>query len=356
LISIQSSHGKTIGCQSCEELWTPNATHIELSLQGVEIIGNGSGSYHELRKLDQRLELMVNATRKCGGVYLYSNQRGCDGGRVYYDGCSMIVCNGQVLAQAEQFDVEDVQTITATIDLDDVKSYRASIPSLGVQTALMRQKDSLPTMLFCDDVTMVRRKRSDGTLPAVSQEIKLKYHSSEEECCMGPACWLWDYLRRSGASGFFLPLSGGADSSATATIVGCMCVLVCKTAGKHPTSQTAADCRRICGKEEDATWVPESPVVLANIIFHTSYMGTENSSEATESRAERLSATIGSKHYSIKIDVIVVAFLTLCLTYLGIKPKYQSQGGTNQEDIALQNIKLGCAWSFHTFSRNYFLL
>ena len=42
----------------------------------------------------------------------------------------------------------------------------------------------------------------------------------------GPACWLWDYLRRSGASGFLLPLSGGADSSAVAAIVGSMCQLV----------------------------------------------------------------------------------------------------------------------------------
>ena len=43
-------------------------------------------------------------------------------------------------------------------------------------------------------------------------------------CCItGPACWLWDYLRRSGASGFLLPLSGGADSSAVAAIVGSMC-------------------------------------------------------------------------------------------------------------------------------------
>ena len=44
----------------------------------------------------------------------------------------------------------------------------------------------------------------------------------------GPACWLWDYLRRSGASGYMLPLSGGADSSATAAIVGCMTQLVTK--------------------------------------------------------------------------------------------------------------------------------
>lgn len=46
--------------------------------------------------------------------------------------------------------------------------------------------------------------------------------------CAGPACWLWDYLRRSGASGFLLPLSGGADSSAVAAIVGSMCQQVVK--------------------------------------------------------------------------------------------------------------------------------
>jgi NAD+ synthase (glutamine-hydrolysing) len=54
------------------------------------------------------------------------------------------------------------------------------------------------------------------------------YHCPEEEIAFGPSCWLWDYLRRSRASGFLLPLSGGADSSSVAAIVGCMCQLVIK--------------------------------------------------------------------------------------------------------------------------------
>ena len=57
---------------------------------------------------------------------------------------------------------------------------------------------------------------------------QINYHCPEEEIALGPACWLWDYLRRSGASGFLLPLSGGADSSSVAAIVGCMCQLVVK--------------------------------------------------------------------------------------------------------------------------------
>jgi hypothetical protein len=42
----------------------------------------------------------------------------------------------------------------------------------------------------------------------VEEGLPLKIASPSEECCLGPACWLWDFLRRSGAAGFFLPLSG----------------------------------------------------------------------------------------------------------------------------------------------------
>jgi NAD+ synthase (glutamine-hydrolysing) len=182
----------------------PRATHIDLSLKGVDIIGSGSGSHHELRKLNTRLELMVSATRKCGGVYLYSNQRGCDGGRLYYDGCAMIVCNGEILAQAKQFDVRNVQVIAATVDLDDVRSYRASLPSFGIQAARYN-KDSVGDCVVCKGVNLIMPEVVSKT---PTSPIELRYHSPEEECCLGPACWLWDYLRRSGATGFFLPLSG----------------------------------------------------------------------------------------------------------------------------------------------------
>ena len=50
--------------------------------------------------------------------------------------------------------------------------------------------------------------------------------SAEEEIGLGPPCWLWDYIRRAGGAGYFLPLSGGADSSSTAAMVGIMCVKV----------------------------------------------------------------------------------------------------------------------------------
>lgn len=44
------------------------APHISLALAGVEIISNGSGSHHQLRKLDTRLDLIRGATSKVGAA------------------------------------------------------------------------------------------------------------------------------------------------------------------------------------------------------------------------------------------------------------------------------------------------
>ena len=58
--------------------------HAELQLNGVEVFMNASGSHHQLRKLDLRVQEFIGATNTIGGVYMYSNQQGCDGGRLYY--------------------------------------------------------------------------------------------------------------------------------------------------------------------------------------------------------------------------------------------------------------------------------
>ena len=75
-----------IGYEICEELWNPESSHIDMSLDGVEIFVNGSGSYMELRKAYVSVDLVKSATAKCGGMYLFSNLRGCDGERVYFNG------------------------------------------------------------------------------------------------------------------------------------------------------------------------------------------------------------------------------------------------------------------------------
>ena len=37
-----------LGVETCEELFTPAAPHIDLALSGVEIVSNSSGSHHQV--------------------------------------------------------------------------------------------------------------------------------------------------------------------------------------------------------------------------------------------------------------------------------------------------------------------
>jgi NAD+ synthase (glutamine-hydrolysing) len=112
--------------------------------------------------------------------------------------------------------------------------------------------------------------------------MNAEYYSPEEEIAYGPAAWLWDYLRRSGATGFLLPLSGGADSAATATIVGVMCHMVMQALASND-ARVAADVRRICNYPGDK--LPTSATELANKLLTTCYLGTVNSSKQTQARA-----------------------------------------------------------------------
>ncbi|KAJ8662222.1 NAD+ synthetase [Lichtheimia ornata] len=329
--TVVSTLDTCIGCETCEELFTPQSPHISMGLDGVEIFTNSSGSHHELRKLDTRIDLIKAATAKVGGIYLYANQQGCDGDRLYYDGCAMIVMNGRVMAQGSQFSLNDVEVVTATLDLEDVRSFRARVASRGIQAvhteAYVRQdvQFSLSHPHMDSDRYLIPNKPREPF-----------YHLPEEEIALGPACWLWDYLRRSKTAGYFLPLSGGIDSCATAVIVASMCRQVVKAAGEG-NEQVIADARRLVGGKED--YIPTDPQEFANHIFYTCYMGTSNSSNETRKRAKDLAETIGSYHTDLNMDTIVSAIHSLFSLVTGKTPKYRVHGGSNTENLALQNIQ-----------------
>lgn len=58
-------------------------------------------------------------------------------------------------------------------------------------------------------------------------------------------------------------------------------------------TQVIIDARRITGEPEDSDYLPLDPKEFASRIFHTCYMGTENSSAETRQRAKQLSLAIG---------------------------------------------------------------
>lgn len=321
--AVLSTKDTCVGSEMCAELWAPNSPHIDMGLDGVEIFTNSSGSHHEIRKAHSRVDLVKSATAKAGGIYLLANQKGCDGDRLYYDGCAMIAVNGNIVAQGAQFSMDDVEVLTATLDLEDIRGYRAELPLQSRSEPYYRVK-----------VDFALSAHDDVFVPTY-KPIQWRYHTPEEEISLGPACWLWDYLRRSGQAGFLLPLSGGIDSSATACIVYSMCLQVC-LAVKNGNSQALEDVRRVVC---DITYTPQEPTELCGRIFTTCYMASENSSQDTCNRAKELAKQIGSYHINLNIDMAVKAMVGIFSTVTGKWPQFRVNGGSSRENLALQNVQ-----------------
>ena len=117
----------------------------------------------------------------------------------------------------------------------------------------------------------------------------------------------------------------------------------------------------------------QSSKEFASRVFSTVYMGTENSSAETRERAQRLAGEIGAAHLDTRIDSIVAAMVALFHTITGPAeteapeternryrstasavqtapereqrcagktPRFKSAGGSNAENLALQNIQV----------------
>ncbi|CAI4227104.1 unnamed protein product [Auanema sp. JU1783] len=326
---LQSADGVKVGFEICEELWTTNSPHTTLALLGVDIICNSSGSHHILGKSNYRInQLIVGSSQKTGGVYLYSNHRGCDGDRVYYDGASSIAQNGLLLGQINQFDIEDTAGVTAVLDLNSTLTFRHKKASSCFDSAKMPEVSCYIT--FPGNLTDQKLFEELLTTPLVAiEDLQL---STTEELCKGPPAWLWHYLRRSKMSGFFVPLSGGQDSAAVVTMVRLMCNKVCESV-KNANLE---------GKDDPAYYlngakIGEDPAELCNRILFTCYMGSEHSSQETRQCAEDLAKEINCFHFSLLIDIVVAACLTTFQIIFGFLPSFKNEDV--REHMSLQNVQ-----------------
>ncbi|KAF2313491.1 hypothetical protein GH714_011245 [Hevea brasiliensis] len=202
------------------------------------------------------------------------------------DACVLV--NGEVVSLGSQFSLKDVEVVLAQVDLDAVAARRGSTSVFQQENGRTRISSVAVPYKLCQPFNL--------QMP-ISSPIKINLYSSEEELSLGAACWLWDYLRRSGASGFLLPLSGGADSSSVAAIVGSMCQLVVKVR------------------------VPFFVV------------------PKLKGRAKVLADEIGSWHLDVSIEIVVSALLSVIQTLTGKQTLNKVDGGSDVEIQGLRNIQ-----------------
>jgi NAD+ synthase (glutamine-hydrolysing) len=245
----------------------------------------------------------------------------------------MIIVNGEIVAQASQFGLEEVEVVTAVCDLEAVRSFRC-IPSRGLQAQRSPVFQRIET-----DFRLSPRQLIIDSKHKPTPSIEPKIHPPEEEIALGPACWMFDYLRRSRQAGFALALSGGIDSCSTAVITYSMCRLVFR-AIQNGSEQVLKDCRRICVGDEKSDWLPKSPEEICSKVLHTVYMGTKAaSSPETRRRAKELSQRTQAYHIDLNMDTVVSALTTLFTSVTSFSPRFKTDGGAPAESLALQNIQ-----------------
>ena len=328
-VGIIETSDATIASEVCEELFTPESLNILLGLEGVDIISNGSGSHFQIGKQQRRHALIKEATKKNGGVYMYSNLLGCDGNRLVFDGNGMIYKNAQLLAVGEHLSFQEVEIVTATINLNDVRTSRASVVSRGIQSdqrSVRLQRINLAEMFKgvqgVEDFHLASTTRTDFK---VTDPIKVPSYEMEYEMGLCASRYLWDYLIRSGVfGGLFLPLSGGVDSSSTAMIVFMMCEIIVNIVNNKKDEtiydpKTDEDRTRLRTlivnrlkervllnypdyvKEGDVTDLTDARQLMY-VILHTCNMPTKNNTAEIKGNAELLAQSLGCFHTTAPIE------------------------------------------------------
>ncbi|WP_128544821.1 NAD(+) synthase [Larkinella soli] len=307
--------GVRIGFEICEDAWIAGRPGRNLYERGVDIILNPSASHFAFYKSHVRERFVIDGSRAFGASYIYCNLLGNESGRAIFDGDSMIASNGQLLVSGPRFSYADHLIVTAVIDVDDTRlsqaQNRVNLAALSPNLRVPAQFDFPP-------------------VKPVVQKAELEYwekdsHLKEEEFARAVALALFDYLRKSRSQGFVLSLSGGADSSAIASLVYLMIRLAEESIGLEAFKKKLGYIKAIQNKKTSGE--------ICEVLLTTIYQGTENSSKDTYDSAESLSKSIHATFYNININGLVETYTRLIEEQLGRQLSWKT------DDVALQNIQ-----------------
>jgi len=308
--------GIKFGLEICEEAWSSGRRGLALARRGVDIILNPSASHFAFGKAAVRERFVLEGSRAFGVVYVYANLLGNEAGRVLYDGGAMIATAGRLVAVGPRFGYGAAYVTSATVDIDEVRTGRAGLaetitpPGPEADVGCIRIDLPLPA-LRPSPPAVVRPAWEHG-----------KFHQ-EEEFTRAVGLGLMDYLRKTRSRGFIVSLSGGADSSAVASLAALGVHLGCAGLGVETFKQRFA-------LAELAAATPEA---LVREILTCVYQATANSTDVTRNAARGLVRALGARYYEWDVEPLVRAYVDLMARTIGRPLTWET------DDIVLQNIQ-----------------
>jgi NAD+ synthase (glutamine-hydrolysing) len=307
--------GVRIGFEICEDAWVAARPGAALARAGVDVILNPSASHFAFGKLETRKRFVIEGSRAFSVSYLYANLLGNESGRIIYDGGALVGSGGRLLAAGPRLGFRDWYLTSAVVDVDATRMSQARTASFSPDLdeppeAWVRAPFSWPAVASAPEKTAAPDWESGG-------------HLKEEEFTRAVTLGLFDYLRKSRSAGFVVSLSGGADSTAVASLVALMV--------RRSVGELGADgFRRKLGYLDLESCADE---VLVGRLLTTVYQGSANSSAVTRAAAAEVARALGADHLEWDVAPLVAA-------YGAMVEKASGRALTwDRDDLALQNIQ-----------------
>ncbi|TWT95862.1 Glutamine-dependent NAD(+) synthetase [Botrimarina colliarenosi] len=297
--------GVGLGIEICRDAWVgserPASRYAE---RGVSVLLNPSASHFAFGKQAIRDGHALLGAKLVNGLFVYTNLLGNESGRAIFDGgvffTRATAAGPELLAGTEPFSCRDyvLSLIDAEVDA------RPGAGRVETGWSLMAPAD-----------------QRDDTKPVLRGERLSKFEEFSRAVSLG----LLDYLRKSGARGFVLSLSGGADSAACAVLVWLVAKRVIGEVGVGGLAERLP-------KTPGLTEATEARSAVRHLLT-TAYQGTKNSSDVTRDAAAAIAEAVGAEHHAWTIDTLVADYVGLAETALGRDLTWET------DDIALQNIQ-----------------
>jgi NAD+ synthase (glutamine-hydrolysing) len=294
--------GVKLGFEICEDAWVADRPGARLAARGVDVILNPSASHFAFGKAGIRRRFVAEGSRAFGAAYVYSNLLGNEAGRVIYDGQLLVAEGGHVIAESPRFGFADHRVLAATVDVT------------AGRLAMARSASHKPALPAANDPGLVV---ADFTWPEVPAAIHHHLLTGPEEKTLeftrAITLGLFDYLRKSGSSGYVVSLSGGADSAAVVCLVRLMFEFAREELGENFGGKLAAK-------------------AFSELLL-TAYQATENSGEVTRDAARVVAEAIGATHRELDVSALHRGYVAMIEEAFG-KPLTWTD-----HDIPLQNIQ-----------------
>lgn len=205
LIRAKDMPQLVIGCEICEDLWTPMPPSIRHALAGATLIVNCSASNETVCKDVYRRDLVSSQSARLVCGYVYSSEgEGESTQDVVFSGHNIIGENGTVIGESKRF----TTGITyADIDLSKINSERRRISTFEVNTEL--SYEYIDVEIGVKDIALNRYYEKTPFVPGNVNERTARCEAILSIQSMG----LKKRLEHTNCKTAVIGISGGLDST-----------------------------------------------------------------------------------------------------------------------------------------------